>query len=373
MKYEVRQAIRKIHRQIKRPMQQIVQFVGYRLFDKKKSAITQLPALSDIKKILFIRHDGKIGDYIVSSFIYRELKKQAPYLELTVICHTSNAYLFEQNHNIDKIIAIDKRNFSTFARLGKQLSDNHYNIVIDTTSVLRNRDLILLHNLAANITIGCHPVPLKLFDINLADHTKTHISDIYAIILNQLGLKNSDTHYDLPYLAASQQQVNHFITQKKLNSFIAINFWGAASVKQFTLQNSIILIKQVRATFPDQQIMLLTYPAITETVMEILNTFNDSMIFCYTDTRTIFDTVELIKHASLVISPDTAVVHIAAGLNKPLIAFYSNLSHMDDFYRWYPKTAAPCQIVSYRDNINEIDINILPLTCQQSIENYLNH
>lgn len=44
-----------------------------KLLDKEKKKI-DLNSFY-IKKLLFLRIDGKIGDYIVSSFVFREIKK----------------------------------------------------------------------------------------------------------------------------------------------------------------------------------------------------------------------------------------------------------------------------------------------------------
>ena len=62
------------------------------------------------KSFLFLRQDGKIGDYIVSSFVFREIKKFNPLIKIGVICTKQNAYLFQRNHNIDEIYLVKKKN-----------------------------------------------------------------------------------------------------------------------------------------------------------------------------------------------------------------------------------------------------------------------
>lgn len=59
---------------IKQLLQKLRILIGKSILDKKTS---NKPITSNLKsqKILFLRQDGKIGDYIVSSFIFRELKK----------------------------------------------------------------------------------------------------------------------------------------------------------------------------------------------------------------------------------------------------------------------------------------------------------
>ena len=47
-----------------------------------------------IKKLLFLRYDGKIGDYIITSWIYREIKKQRPDIQIDVVGISKNEKLF---------------------------------------------------------------------------------------------------------------------------------------------------------------------------------------------------------------------------------------------------------------------------------------
>ncbi|MGR6652132.1 glycosyltransferase family 9 protein, partial [Avibacterium paragallinarum] len=73
---------------------------GKLLLDKKSSDnfSDNLPM-----SILFLRQDGKIGDYIVSSFAFREIKRFNPTIKIGVVCTKQNAYLFEQNPYIDQL------------------------------------------------------------------------------------------------------------------------------------------------------------------------------------------------------------------------------------------------------------------------------
>mgnify|MGYP003615356182 CR=1 FL=1 len=62
----------------------------------------------DIKKILFLRYDGKIGDYIVTSWVYREIKKQRPDIQIDVVGISKNEKLFLNNKSINKFYKLKK-------------------------------------------------------------------------------------------------------------------------------------------------------------------------------------------------------------------------------------------------------------------------
>jgi hypothetical protein len=57
------------HKKIKSYLKRIRLSLGKWLLDKAPSSPKSSNSFTNLK-ILFIRHDGKIGDYLVSSFVY---------------------------------------------------------------------------------------------------------------------------------------------------------------------------------------------------------------------------------------------------------------------------------------------------------------
>ena len=76
-------------------------------------------------------------------------------------------------------------------------------------------------------------------------------------------------------------------------------------------------------------------------------------VFVFEKTQTVFDTIELIKHSKMVVSPDTAIVHIASGFHKPTVAFYS--LDEENFVHWQPNNPAKTQIIRFDKSVNEVD------------------
>ena len=77
------------------------------IFDKLKKNINLMP--SEIKRILFLRTDGKIGDYIISSFIFREIRKNYPNIKIDVVADKSLENLLKLNKNINKYYILDRK------------------------------------------------------------------------------------------------------------------------------------------------------------------------------------------------------------------------------------------------------------------------
>ena len=302
------------------------------------------------KSILFLRHDGKIGDYVVSSFVFREIKKQSPHTKIGVVCSKKNAYLFEQNPYIDELYFVKTKDIGDYIRCGKQLAKQQYDLIIDPTVTLRNRDLLFLRTINAKNYIGYQKENYQLFNFNIPAQN-IHFSEIYKQALELVGFKQISTAYDVPYTEKAQQDIQHFLAENNLTSYVAVNFFGAGSARRFNDKSIKSLLDNL--TNNTMNIVLLTFPEVTEKLKSVVKEYKN--IFIYENTKTVFDTIELIRNASLVISPDTAIVHIATGFNKPLIAFYSQ--DQENFYHWQPNNTAPTHIFRFHKSVNDLNFS----------------
>lgn len=321
--------------------------LGKQILDKKTplASITFPP-----KSILFLRHDGKIGDYVVSSFVFREIKKQSPNTKIGVVCSKKNAYLFEQNPYIDQLYFVKTKEIGDYLRCGKELAKEQYDVLIDPTVTLRNRDLLFLRTINAKKYIGYQKENYKLFNLSIPAQD-VHFSEIYKQALELIGFKQVSTVYDVPFAEKSKQNIQDFLVKNNLSSYIAVNFFGAGSARRFNDKTMRLLLDNL--TSNTINIVLLTFPEVTEKLKALAKEYQN--IFVYEKTETVFDTIELIRKAKCVISPDTAIVHIASGFNKPLIAFYSQ--DEENFNHWQPNNSAPTHILRFNKNVNELDFS----------------
>lgn len=310
--------------------------------DKSKGSEVALP-----NKILFLRQDGKIGDYTVSSFVFRELKKQNNDIKIGIVCTKQDAYLYQQNPHIDHIYYVKKRNIIDYIRCGLKLRKEHYDVVIDPTVVIKNRDLLLLRLINAKNYIGYKKSDYGLFNINIeGEH---HFSTLYKIALEKLGVIVQDTTYDVPYDENIKREIEGYLQENNLSHYVAINFYGAARAKKVSDENIPKYIEYLQKITNNQPLVLLSYPEVASKLQEIAANYEN--VFVHNTTK-IFHTIELIRNAELLISTDTSTVHIASGFDKKIIGIYR-----DDpiaFIHWKPMSKAETHILFYKENINEI-------------------
>ena len=110
---------RKIERIAKHALWAIIGF----FFGKKKSP--PLPInFTSAASVLVIRTD-RLGDVVLSTPVYKSIKKSFPHLRVSVIVNRSNMSILTDNPNVDEIIPFSLKNLGTII---KQLRCNGFDI-----------------------------------------------------------------------------------------------------------------------------------------------------------------------------------------------------------------------------------------------------
>ena len=153
----------------------------------------------------------------------------------------------------------------------------------------------------------------------------------------------------MPSNPQSSKVVAEFLAAHQLEDYVAVNFFGAGSARRFNEDSMVALLNHLSTQ--TKSIVLLTFPAVTEKMQALAKRYAN--VFVFEKTQTVFDTIELIKHSKMVVSPDTAIVHIASGFHKPTVAFYS--LDEENFVHWQPNNSAKTQIIRFDKSVNEVD------------------
>ena len=311
----------------------------------------------DIKKILFLRYDGKIGDYIVTSWIYREIKKQRPDIQIDVVGISKNEALFLNNENINNFYKLKRSKKIHMYFLAKKLRKENYDIIIDPTELLRNRDLFFIKNIGAKINFGYNKSNVPLFNKNIDRNSKTML-EVYKEILENLGFSDLNLDYEVPINMTSEKNVEEYLKNNGINKFIAINFFGASKRRKFKVSKAINLLEKIQKKYPEYKIIILNSPKDKKTILSIMKIMKENNIYYNEDFKTINDAISLIRKSEIVVSPDTAIVHIAEGLKKDIIAFYSE--DKKNYEKWkLSNNEEKNKIHFYDENINNLDIKFI--------------
>ena len=356
--------IKKINRIFQDYMREKRLKIGKYIWDRKeKSKIIEGDNFlkdNNIKSILFLRYDGKIGDMIVNSLMFREIKKVYPDTKIGVITRGAAIDIIKNNPNVDEIYEYHKDR-KKIKELALKIKEEKYDLLIDFSEMLRVNQMMLINLCGARINIGLDRKDWKLFDLSIEsgkDFKWTeHITNRYLAYLIKLGLKKEsiDISYDI-YLK-DEKKYETFFYKIKENKKLILNPYGASKHKSFnieTLENIITYLK-------DKDIaIILVYFGDKYKELEFLEKKYKS-VYIPKKIESILNTTILIKKSDYVISPDTSIVHIASAFNKKMITVYppKGGKYGIDHLVWAPKSKYN-KVIFCKDktgNYDEIDIN----------------
>ena len=338
--------------------------IGKYIWDRKEKAkiVEGDNFLKDnsIKSILFLRYDGKIGDMIVNSLMFREIKKVYPDIRIGVIARGAAIDIIKDNPNVDKIYKYYKDR-KKIKDLALKIKEEKYDLLIDFSEMLRVNQMMLINLCRARINIGLDRKDWELFDLSIESDKDfkwtEHITKRYLAYLIKLGLKKENINISYDIYLKDEKKYEVFFNEIKESKKLILNPYGASKHKSFsieTLENIITYLK-------DKDIaIILTYFGDKYKELEFLEK-KYKYVYIPKKIESILDTAILIKKSDYIISPDTSIVHIASAFNKKMITVYppKGGKYGVDHLVWAPKSEYS-RVIFCKDktgNYDEIDIN----------------
>ena len=356
--------IKKINRIFQDYMREKRLKIGKYIWDKKEKAkiIEGDNFLKDnnIKSILFLRYDGKIGDMIVNSLMFREIKKVYPDIKIGVIARGAAIDIIKDNPNVDKIYEYYKDR-KKIKDLALKIKEEKYDLLIDFSEMLRVNQMMLINLCRARINIGLDRKDWKLFDLSIEsgkDFKWTeHITNRYLAYLIKIGLKKESINISYDIYLKDEKKYEVFFNEIKESKKLILNPYGASKHKSFNIEN----LENIITYLKDKDIaIILVYFGDKYKELEFLEK-KYKYVYIPKKIESILDTAILIKKSDYVISPDTSIVHIASAFNKKMITVYppKGGKYGVDHLVWAPKSEYS-RVIFCKDktgNYDEIDIN----------------
>lgn len=309
---------------------------------------------SKLNKILIIR-PCKIGDIVISSFVFSAIKKYNPNIILELITLNKNREVLEFNPNLNKIYFISQNIFSLFRLL--PLRRTNYDLIIDFNDNPSRTSASLLKFLRSKIKLGFDFHRQKKFltiAIPQQPKDKTHLIERYAYLLRESGLAIDDKDVKPEiYLNSELDELlkNQFSDIKKNYKLVGINISAGAPIRKLSSERWIEVLNGLKNVYEKIKIVLLYEPNDFESAEKIkTQVSNEIIIDCGKNTFQKFACT--IKHLDLLVTPDTSAVHIASALNVPVIALYPNVRW--NFISFAPYKTKSISILSSEENINLI-------------------
>ncbi|WP_421254023.1 glycosyltransferase family 9 protein [Aeromonas jandaei] len=311
-------------------------------FDKKKNFSMDAIISQDKLRVLVWRLDAKWGDSIISSFFYREIKKHNG-VEVIVITTPDLYTLYKDVYKADSVYVLNKR--PAYSDLWKIARDiGHVDVVVHLTEAMKMKEMFFISLLSSKIVFSLDD-DLYMVSHKMCIRTKeVTFRDKYKVILSELGVDNVDSSYIIPLHETGRDRFN-----------IVVNPFGSTEKKSISIENINSLIKKLSEEFPDKRIGIISSPSTYDKALKMLAGDGDNArAEVVGGVNSFYDAVEVINNADLIISVDTALVHVADGLGKKLVAIFPK--NNEEFNPWLPTMRISNKIVF--SHASGVDVNL---------------
>ncbi|HET9137322.1 MAG TPA: glycosyltransferase family 9 protein [Candidatus Kapabacteria bacterium] len=289
--------------------------------------------LEKVSSVLIIRYDA-LGDMVVTTPLWRILKKLKPSIKIGVAGSYKNLDLLRADTEIDVIYDYSASSMREFAHLTKETRKRQWDVVIACNFIDRTRNAIISRlssptGITASIGKAGKEGADRLFSryIVLPETPlpMSMVSKLQYLLRSTIELPASeDVRPSLLIDLAIERQVTEAIStilkQRSAASYLVINT-DATAIRKWGNKNSITLANTLSEQFPDKVVFLTAMPDQIVEIQSLLEKATENRVIIF-PTKNIHELIALIRGASLIITPDTSIAHIASAENKPMVGFY---------------------------------------------------
>jgi ADP-heptose:LPS heptosyltransferase len=298
--------------------------------------------------ILILRYD-RIGDMIVTTPIFKALKKTHPHLKIGVFASKANAEIIQNNPNIDRVHILHPRWWLLWREIKNACNEN-YDVVLNLVFNRTTSGGILSNLIAPNgIKIGQGAEKYRFYFNVLLELSRqsSHMIEILVSIIHRvfdIQLEVHTLHYDILLDDTTNKKVEEFQAAHNLQRrlqleknkipYILFNLSANDEVRKLSQEQALRIGEHLGAN-PTLRTLLLHAPedSLMLSVKCRLIQKAHCLSFPEKGNASLLEIAAIIQNASLVITPDTSIVHFASAFKTPLLGFYTS---MQDVHEWLP-------------------------------------
>lgn len=300
--------------------------------------------IKNSKSVLILKYD-RIGDMVVTTPIFRELKEAIPRISISVLASQTNKDVIRYNPYIDKIYTNYKNRIIRDLPILLKLRKKHFDVCIELEhsviphaifrlKIINPKKIISIHK---DGRYGVKGSEIKLYDYFTDKDKDSHFGQIWLETLSFFGFKPNSTKYDFFLSNIQIEKASKFVHNFVNKIKIGINIHGSfpeKSIRNRDLKKICLALKNISRKI---QIIILAAPNQLAEKKDFVSQLELDYVICSYQTTTINDVAALIQKLDMVISPDTSIVHIAGCFDIPTISIHEN--NKDSYRLWSPTSS----------------------------------
>lgn len=322
-------------------------------------------SLEKVRKILILRYD-RIGDIIVTTPVIEALRNAAPHIVIGVFASAANSGLIRHNAHVNHIYVVSN-NWIALVREILRARKERYDVVLNfifnrTTSggILAN----LIAPRGIKIGQGADHYGFYFNRLLKLDRGQRHMVDVlfeYVETVFGRRLRRADVRMRIILVPGDTLRAREFLNRNGLKArdqgtpgFAVVNISATDDVRKISHAQALGIVDAIRNC--GLPVVLISSPTDNAWRVSVAKHFGTSDVLAFPPegTADLREVAALVGSAALVVTPDTAIVHVASAMQTPIIGLFTPLQVSAE---WLP-FGVPNKVVMAEQNqpVREITV-----------------
>ncbi len=314
--------------------------------------------LETVKRIALIRV-GKVGDLIVTNFVFRKIRASFPGATIMLVTLPRNRELLRYNHTMDHVRYFHKG--IDILPLIVQLRMFKPDLFLDFNDNSSSTSTLLARFCAAPVKVGfafpktrpylTHPVECPAKD-------KTHITERLRRIPEAIGLTFTPEEV-MPSMELGRQEAEEVYRRLEAVGsrglrLVSVNLSAGHPSRYWQTGKWCQLLAEIAAASPAILFILLTAHGEEALASEVTRGLPSLRFFC-PERLGFHHFAAFIAQSSLLLSPDTSAIHIADAFRVPVIGLYPAVEW--NYRSWRSVGTASVAVRPAKGDVADIEVH----------------
>ena len=283
----------------------------------------------NVKRILVIRFSS-LGDIILLTPLFREIKKQFPRASLDFLTSTTFAPLCAHDPHLDHIVAFDRSSEKTeIGRIGRLIQEQKYDVILDAHYSMRSRYL-LLKSLGLSYIAGRRVISIdkRSWKRNLLLAAKINLMkdapsqrEAYGKLLQAIAPDSTpELHTELFPDDRDTARVHSILQQFDLKGkrLVALGPGASFQGKCWPKENFLALSEQLSR----MGCKIVILGGAEDEEGEWIEAHGRHQVADFCGKLSFLETAAMLSECELSVSNDSAIVHFSEAMGTPSIAIF---------------------------------------------------
>jgi ADP-heptose:LPS heptosyltransferase len=267
-------------------------------------------------RVLFLR-DDRVGDMIVSLPVIEAIAESSPTITLDVLASPTNAHLARGRPGIADVLVRERGALRAW-RLRRVLAERGYDVVIDARAFVgvNTSTTRILRATRARWRIGlAGRAHGEIFNVPIETGNLPYWIDYLVALARPFGVTpdGRDWRPRLTVSTSARQDAEKRWAQCTGNAArVLVNISAGHGSRRWPDDRWLALLQRLRERWPDARVAVLAMPSDAESADRLAKAASG-----IAPDLGLTDAIAMVATADLVITPDTAISHVASAFSRP--------------------------------------------------------